>query len=475
MAPESRHLISRHHNIDVRQSVMMDTWPKMMRLAFPGVPYTTNKSDQYVTLSNDAEIWFGGLDDKERVDKILGKEYATVYVNESSQVAYDTILTLRTRLAQNCQKVDGRPLNLKAYYDLNPVGRGHWTHKEFVEKVRPENGLPLDDPEAYAYVRLNPADNPHLPKATLAIYAALPTRQRQRFLEGEYLSEIPGALWSLDGIEALRRPRPRPDFLTRIIVAVDPSGSDGTGGDCQGIIVVGLGVDGHAYVLADRSCRLSPQGWAKRAVDAYHEFGADLIVAEVNYGGAMVENTIRTVDESVNFKAVTASRGKHVRAEPIAALYETVRDADGRPIRDGRVHHVTTEGAVNEFAELEEQLGMFTTAGYQGSGSPDRADALVWALTELMLEDTAQGWIDYYRDLAGGVAAPSPAIPAAMVANEAPAPEPEVVFTVTLRAPPNVSSLNLNNGRSYAVGADRTVSVLQADVDMLLRAGCAHV
>ncbi|MGK3799681.1 hypothetical protein, partial [Enterococcus faecium] len=87
------HLIARLHNIDVRQAVMLDTWPKMMRICFPDVPYKVNKSDQYVTLGKDSEVWMGGLDDKERVEKILGKEFATVYVNESSQVAFDTIVT----------------------------------------------------------------------------------------------------------------------------------------------------------------------------------------------------------------------------------------------------------------------------------------------------------------------------------------------------------------------------------------------
>jgi phage terminase large subunit-like protein len=386
-APNSRHLISRLHNIDVRQAVMMDTWPKMMRLAYPGVDYETNKSDQYVTLGNGAEVWFLGLDDKDRVEKILGKEYATVYFNETSQLSYDTVITVRTRLAQNVAKVNGAPLRLKAYYDLNPVGRGHWTYKEFVEKVRPENGLPLDNPADYQAIQLNPTDNPHLPATTLAIYAAMPERQRKRFFDGAYLSEIPGALWTMDRIERLRRVRPDESFFVRIVVALDPSGSDGTGGDCQGIMVVGLGADGDCYVLADRSCRLPPHGWARQAVNAYHEFKADLIVGEINFGGAMVESTVRTADPNVHYRNVTASRGKHVRAEPVAALYEDVLDVDGRVIREGRVHHVTDpDRPGDEFAELEEQLGMFTTAGYQGGGSPDRADALVWAVTELMLQ-----------------------------------------------------------------------------------------
>lgn len=350
---------------------MLDTWPKMMAAAFPGVPWTLNKADQMAVLPDGAEVWFGGLDDKDRVDKILGREFATIYVNEASQVSYETVLTLRTRLAQNCTKRNGRPLPLKMYYDLNPVGMGHWTYLEAIKGIRPDARDVSVQPGLWAHVKMNPADNPYLPPETLAEYAALPERQRQRFYEGRYQSEVPGTLWPLDRIEAGRVDR-APESC-RIVVAVDPSGSDGTGGDCQGIVVAGRGIDGHGYVLDDRSCRLSPAGWAARAIVAYHQFGADCVVAERNFGGAMVESTLRGADAAVPVKLVTASRGKWQRAEPIAALYEP------RPDKPATVHHV------GRFPDLEEQMGLFTTAGYQGPGSPDRADALVWALTELML------------------------------------------------------------------------------------------
>lgn len=375
-APGSRHLIARRHNIDVRQSVMLDTWPKMMRLAFPDVPYTVNKADQFATLPDGSEVWFGGLDDKERVDKILGKEFATIYVNESSQVAYETILTLRTRLAQASFTRDGGRLPLKALYDLNPTGRGHWTYREFVEKVRPENGMPIE-PGSRTFVVMNPADNPHLPPEYHQELDGLPDKQRQRFRDGKYLSEVPGALWSqsdrtaddgrvMPGIDTLRRGEHPP--LSRVVVGVDPSGSDGTGGDSQGIVAVGLGTDGHGYVLDDASCRLSPDGWAQVVARLAKRRGADRVVAERNFGGAMVEAVLRSAESTMPVRLVTASRGKIIRAEPIAALYE-----------QGKVHHV------GNFPDLEEQLTMTTTSGFQGGGSPDRMDALVWALTELML------------------------------------------------------------------------------------------
>jgi phage terminase large subunit-like protein len=160
-----------------------------------------------------------------------------------------------------------------------------------------------------------------------------------------------------------------PEDMKRVVVAVDPSGTRGQedGGDSVGIVAAGRGSDGLGYVLADRTCKLSPDGWGRAAVNAYREFKADRIVAERNFGGAMVEHVIRTVDPCVSYKEVTASRGKVQRAEPIAALYE-----------QSRVRHV------GSFVELEDQLAAMTGDGYSGDGSPDRADALVWALTELL-------------------------------------------------------------------------------------------
>lgn len=195
------------------------------------------------------------------------------------------------------------------------------------------------------------------------------TRLGRQELNAEILDDLPGALWTRDAIDG-HRVRQAPD-LQRIVVAVDPSGTKGESddGDEIGIVVAGKGVDGRAYVLADRSCKLSPDGWGRRAVAAYEEFKADRIVAERNFGGAMVEHVIRTIDSKAPYKEVTASRGKVARAEPVAALYE-----------QGRVSHV------GSFPELEDQLCMIDASGYVGEGSPDRADALVWALTELMIE-----------------------------------------------------------------------------------------
>ena len=198
------------------------------------------------------------------------------------------------------------------------------------------------------------------------------TRLGRQELNAEMLDDLPGALWTRSMFDT-HRLEAAPE-MQRIVVAVDPSGTGGADddGDSIGIVVAGLGIDGRGYVLADRTCKLSPDGWGRRAVEAYHEFKADRIVAERNYGGAMVQHVIRTVDRNVSYREVTASRGKVVRAEPVAALYE-----------QERISHV---GAL---AELEDQCCQMGPEGYIGEGSPDRADALVWAMTDLMLRDQA--------------------------------------------------------------------------------------
>lgn len=208
------------------------------------------------------------------------------------------------------------------------------------------------------------------------------TRLGRQELKAEVLDDVPGALWQRDAIDRARATS-TPD-LQRVIVAIDPSGTKGESddGDEIGIVVAGKGIDGRGYVLADRTCKLSPDGWGRRAVAAYHEFKADVIVAERNFGGAMVEHVVRTIDQMVSYKEVMASRGKVARAEPVAALYE-----------QGRVSHV------GSFPELEDQLCLFAPDGFIGDGSPDRADALVWALSELMLEEDA---VAQWRAIGGG-------------------------------------------------------------------------
>jgi len=196
------------------------------------------------------------------------------------------------------------------------------------------------------------------------------TRIGRQEIEGALLDDARGGLFRFGQIEAARVGFP-PD-LRRIVVAIDPAVTSNEDSDETGIIVAGIGIDGHGYVLDDLSLKASPDQWARTAVEAYHAWSADRIVAEVNNGGDLVALTIRTVDANVPYSAVRASRGKIARAEPVAALYE-----------QGKIHHVDV------FRSLETQMieGMATrrTEGSHVHTSPDRVDALVWAITALML------------------------------------------------------------------------------------------
>lgn len=198
------------------------------------------------------------------------------------------------------------------------------------------------------------------------------SRLGRQELEGEYLEDVPGALWHREWIDRDRVAK-APD-LRRVVVAVDPAVSSHEGSDLTGIVVAGLGFDDHLYVLDDVSGRFGPLEWANEAVRAYHRYKADRIVAEVNNGGDLVKATLHMVDAHVAYKAVHASRGKVIRAEPVSALYE-----------QRKAHHV------GSLADLEDQMCAFSSdfdrnkAGY----SPDRLDACVWAATELLVRDVA--------------------------------------------------------------------------------------
>ena len=203
------------------------------------------------------------------------------------------------------------------------------------------------------------------------------TRLGRQELDGVLLEDAEGALWTTEMLEAARIDVP--PKLDRIVVALDPSVSGGVSSDECGIVVAGVQMQGtphdwHAVVLADCTVKgASPAGWAQAAISAMERYGAVRLIAEVNQGGQMVQEVLRQLDPLVPYKGVHASRGKVARAEPIAALYE-----------QGRVRHL------RGLDVLEDQMSRMTVQGYEGQGSPDRVDALVWALHELMIEPASK-------------------------------------------------------------------------------------
>ena len=372
-APGSRHAILRFRFNHVKASIVLDTFPKVMSLCFPGVGYHVDKTDWFARIG-ESQIWFGGLDDKERTEKILGQEHVTLYLNECSQIPYQSQQLATTRLAQavsqSVEGMDPRQLKPRMLYDCNPPSKAHWSYRLFVEGRDPETRTPLVNASDYQCFQVNPQDNAdNLPDGYLGTLKSLSKRLQRRFLEGEFGDATPNALFVEGDIDKWRVTDGAVPDMVRIAVGVDPSGSgdtDNADNDEIGIVVAGLGVDGNAYVIEDASVKAGPATWGNVATTAYDRHEANVIVGEANYDGAMVQHVIQTARPRTPYKAVTASRGKHVRAEPFSALYE-----------QGKVRHV------GYFPEMEDELCGFSTVGYTGNRSPNRADALIWALAEL--------------------------------------------------------------------------------------------
>src|SRR5580704_17955602 len=343
-APETRHAMLRLRANAARASLWLDTLPKVQRVFFPKFTLRDHRQDGYVEIvESGSQIWIAGTDDKERIEKILGQEFLTIYLNECSQIPYSTVLTVLTRLAQTHPEVVQ-----KAFYDLNPVGTRHYTSMLFVQGRDPLTQIPILDAHQRQYSFINPQDNrAFLTEEFLQSLQAVPDRQRRRFYEGIYQAEIDGALWTFETIELAR------------------------------------------CLSEDVPRDLKREGWARVAVTTYREFKVDRIVAEQNFGGDMVRAVLHTVDRNVPVNLVNASRGKTVRAEPVSALYGYERDGSWHK---DQVRHA------GEFRELEDQMLNFSTAGYLGDRSPDRVDALVWALTDLLVEpEPGAAMIEFYR------------------------------------------------------------------------------
>ena len=363
-APGSRHAVLRFHGNGARYAVGFDTLPKVAALAFPGLKLNYSKSDNFFLLPNRSEIWLGGLDADERADRILGREFATLYFNECSEIPYSGITTALTRLAQSTSLVN------RAYYDCNPSGKSHWSYKLFVEKIEPESRQKLSRPDDYVCMLMNPADNAaNLPPGYIEqTLENLSERQKNRFLNGLWLDDRNDGLWSSELIDQARWQGKLPEF-ERIVIGVDPAVTSGRNSDFTGIVAAGKTFDNEYFVLEDASLRSSPYQWAQRVKQLFDFWQADRVVGEVNQGGDLIEMALRTAAPELPYQAVRATRGKLLRAEPVAALYE-----------QKKVHHAGV------FRELEDEMLNYRPGA---ADSPDRLDAMVWALTSLIGASTS--------------------------------------------------------------------------------------
>jgi len=338
-----------------RTSLWQKTIPDVLRMMDIRGIAKRNDTDCYLTFPNDSRYFVSGLDDKERVEKVLGNEYASIHLNEASQIMFDSYETVRTRL--------NPPKDVPARFliDYNPPSKKHWGYQMFHSRIFPD-GRPVPEKD-FGHLLMNPADNTqNISDEYILNLEQLSGRKRKRFLHGEYGDEE-GTLWKREWFKYGKLP----ETMRRVVVGVDPSGSKT--GDEIGIIVAGKCDDGKYWIMGDYSLHGTPKEWGGEVGAAYDNNKADAAVAEKNFGGDMVESTITQFGtKQINVKMVTASRGKQVRAEPISALYER-----------GLVYHVEM------FPALEDEL--VCTNFEDLKESPNRLDASVWALTELASED----------------------------------------------------------------------------------------
>ncbi len=358
--PNSMHLCCRLRFNHAIQSLWFKTFPDVFKMTQPDLKYKENKQYWFFELPNGSQIWIGGLDDKERTEKILGNEYDTIHLNEASQLGYNSYEIIKTRL--NPQKgVPGKLL-----IDYNPPSSRHWGYKIFHSGLNPETDQPLNKPKRYAYLKMNPDDNrDNLSQDYFDTLESMSESKQRRFRRGEYSDDTEGALWRRSWIVENRWTGEVPD-LKSVVIGVDPAVTGNTSSDSTGISAAGYALingEKHYFVIGDYTYRGSVTGWGKEAVRAYNLHDADRVIGEVNNGGDLVEVNIRNYDRDISYRSVRASRGKAIRAEPIADLYER-----------GLVHHVA------EYAELEDQMCTWTP---DCPDSPDNMDALVWAITWL--------------------------------------------------------------------------------------------
>jgi phage terminase large subunit-like protein len=294
-------------------------------------------------------ISFTGMNSQNSESVKSYENYMVCWVEEASTFAARSLELLRPTI---------RAPGSELWFSWNPDSAADPVDKFFRGVSPPENAI---------IRRVNWSDNKYLPSELRTEMEQDRKNNPDRFSHiwnGDYAPQAVGAIWNMQNIHEGRRHEA--PTMKRILVSVDPAISNTENSDEHGIVVVGTGEDGRGYVLDDVSLKGAPQQWAERAVATFDRYEADSIVVERNQGGDMVKHTLRSVRPGIPVTEVVATRGKHVRAEPISALYAT-----------NQVSHV------GSFPELEAQMCRMTAAGYDGDGSPDRVDALVWGLTEV--------------------------------------------------------------------------------------------
>ncbi|WP_082463349.1 phage terminase large subunit [Sphingomonas sp. Leaf34] len=387
MYPRSKHGVFRNTLNTCRQLLFQGTFIEVMDLAWPGYlerdDVTINKQDSTITFHNGSVIYFRGLDEN-RTSRLRGSEFATIWLNECNEVRdYESITVLESSLNHSTPMLnedgspvlrDGKPLMIKPklLFDCNPQLNSDWDALAFKFLKNPASGLPHKRPDRWREIKMDPEGNLE--------------NQAAGYLEGLYDSfdGMPGAMstfilgeWRDDNPNALFHPNKIKreiidrNEIVRIVVALDPTTTGHDKSDEAGIVVAGRLKDGRAVVLADYSVRGVPDVWAAATVQAYDDWEADSIVYEKNQGGLMVESTLQGIRRNLPCVAVHASKGKVSRAEPVSIQY-----TKGRVIHDGN--------ETDKLKTLEQQMFDFEAVVDRKGSSPDRVDALVYAITAIL-------------------------------------------------------------------------------------------
>ncbi len=404
-AEKSRHGIFRLTRSSCDTTLFSKTLFEVFDVVLPGYlqrsDVDVSLSDMAVTLHNGSLIMFDGLDEN-RLKKIDGNEYQTVWLNECNEFTYAHVSRLVGRMRGIKRKADGKELRHKLFADCNPNSQADWEYKAFIQGINPADGDALPNHNRWVSQKLRPLANLHNVGADYIdnMAASMSAADRKRYIDGDWASSnpdaafneamfvdhrIPKPLISVGGMERERTAEEtlvmlgqRGIDLERVTVAVDPAVTADPKSDLSGVTVQGIArfnnqetgkIEQHAYVLADLSLRGTPDQVCEVVCDAYRQWGASRVVIEKNQGGLWLESTMRSHFPNVPLKFVTATAttgGKGSRAEPVSAQYER-----------GMVHHVGT------LHELETQMCDFGSSASRRK-SPDRMDAVVWGITELL-------------------------------------------------------------------------------------------
>jgi len=387
-AANSRHAIFRLTRNSCEKTLFDKTLHEVLDKAWPGLKdqLQISLSTMTVEFPNGSKIFFDGLDEN-RMTKVLGDEFNTIWINECNEdgLSYQQVSTLLSRLRARNETNDGKVLKNKMFFDCNPRFYSDWEYKAFVAKVNPEDGDALHNADQWIAFKMEAeANKANLHEDYIESLMAGSAASRRRYVTGEWSDENQNALFTetmfrdhripkpstvVEPAETLAMLREQDIDLQRVTIACDPAVTADPKSDLTGITVQGITSDGHVYVLDDLSDRYTPDAACKAIEEAFRAWGASRIIMEKNQGGLWLDATLRKHFPAAPLKFVSANAttgGKASRAEPVSAQYER-----------GVVHHVGT------LKELEQQMCDFGSPASRRK-SPDRMDAVVWGITELL-------------------------------------------------------------------------------------------